>query len=246
MTVVYFHFFVLTMLLIKGTNDVFGFQNAVFKNVRVLRRLDGKGLASPNDDEILGLETQVKASTQARLDLKRVSEALELEPSNKNEYTSSTIASRWQIALSSAVVASVTIFIVLQSNIIAGAAFIGVFFVANQDPMEEEGAAGASARLLGRFAMNSVEVAKPRLKAVARAAITNEEEIYALRHEISYLRDENERLRIWKERRMAVDERSSEYTLDELKAIARENAIPVGGTKRVLMMRLLEAQAIEL
>ena len=112
--------------------------------------------------------------------------------------------------------------------------------------MEEEGAAGAGARLVGRFAINSVEVSKPKIKAVARAAMRNEEDIARLQQQISELKEENTQLRIWKERRMVIDERISDYTLDELKEIARKNRLPVGGTKAILMMRLAEAEAIDL
>ena len=45
---------------------------------------------------------------------------------------------------------------------------------------------------------------------------------------------------------MVIDERISDYTLDELKEIARKNRLPVGGTKAILMMRLAEAEAIDL
>lgn len=241
-----FQFSAMTILMLVATNEAFCFHVPVIKNTRAIRQVDCKILSSPNDDHgLLDLERKVKATAQARLDLKRVSESLELRRPNA-ENASSTIASRWQIALAAAAVASAVVFVSVQSNFVSGAVFLAIFSVANRDPLEEEGVAGSSARLLGRFAINSVEVAKPKLKAVARAAITSEEEIFALREEIASLRDENETLRKWKARILAIDERGSEYNMEELKGIARKNAISIGGSKRVLMMRLLEAELIEL
>eukprot|EP00980_Cylindrotheca_fusiformis_P030982 scaffold25694_cov127-Cylindrotheca_fusiformis.AAC.13 len=244
MTVIFCLFALLASFLVSGVHDALAFQKPSFRALRDFRQME-KLSTSPSDDGLLDLENRVRALAQERLDLKRVSEALEVKPRIDEYSPSSTLSSRWQIALSSAIVSSAVVFATTQSKAASGSVFVAIFFMANRDPIEEEGAVGASARLLGRFAIKSVEVAKPKLKAVARAAITNEEEIYALRQEINSLRDENRNLRLWKARILAVDERLADYTLDELKGIARENAIPVGGSKRALMMRLFEAELIE-
>jgi len=51
---------------------------------------------------------------------------------------------------------------------------------------------------------------------------------------------------LWVQRRKAVDESLSKFTLEELKGLAREKGIMVGGTKSQLLMRLLEEKAIDL
>lgn len=237
-----------TSFLLIYCSRVLGFQNQAFiGSKRSQASLELAASPSKEDNELSMLERQVKGSVQAQMDLKRVSEALDLTPSNiESSDSTANIAPRWQIALASAIFCSVSTEILLQSTIFSIAIFVATFFLAIRDPMEEEGAAGAGARLVGRFAINSVEVSKPKIKAVARAAMTNEEDIARLQQQISELKEENTQLRIWKERRMVIDERISDYTLDELKEIARKNRLPVGGTKAILMMRLAEAEAIDL
>eukprot|EP00536_Pseudo-nitzschia_multiseries_P000920 jgi/Psemu1/250049/estExt_Genewise1Plus.C_110162 len=119
----------------------------------------------------------------------------------------------------------------------------------NQDPLEEEGAAGALARLLGRITIQSVETTKPKLKAMARAAITSEDEsqeqvVRLLQQRIEVLENENAQLKRWKQQRNKADALLSQYALDDLKAMARANNLPVGGTKIQLLMRLLENRVL--
>ncbi|OEU16834.1 hypothetical protein FRACYDRAFT_239427 [Fragilariopsis cylindrus CCMP1102] len=117
------------------------------------------------------------------------------------------------------------------------------------DPLEEEGAAGALARLLGRVTIQSVETSKPKLKAIARAAISTgnddrKEVINLLQQRIEVLEDENTKLKQWKEQRTAADSLLSQYGVEELKAMARQNNLPVGGTKIQLLMLLLKNQIL--
>jgi hypothetical protein len=240
-----------TVFLLFLTCNILGFQVGLNKyrgGIGVGRSHQLARKQDQRDTDILDLEEEVKASAQVQLDLKRVSEALDFDPSNLNPPNSPSItASRFQIALAAASVTAAAVFVTIQSFAIAGISFAGIFIVAAKDPMEEDGAIGPGARLLGRAAINSFETtAKPKLKAVARAAITSEKEISNLQKEIHDLKEANAKLQQWKEQRIAVDQNQSKYTLDELKSIAKDHNLPVGGTKPILMMRLLENEVLEL
>lgn len=239
-------YFIIVWLLIVTSKTVLGFQHHSLHGLRRIKPTVVHRFAA-RENELSRMEQEVKGSVQAQMDLKRVAEALDSDQldTEQNSTNPANLASRWQIALASAIFCSVVSFSLLNNSITTGIVFIGTFILAARDPLEEEGAAGAGARLLGRFAINSVEVSKPKIKAVARAAMTNEEDISRLKQQVSELQEENATLRLWKERRIKIDETMSDYTLDELKAIARENRLAVGGTKAILMMRLLEANAIK-
>jgi pyruvate-formate lyase len=85
-----------------------------------------------------------------------------------------------------------------------------------------------------------VETSSPKIRAVARAAITNQEEITQLQSQVRVLEQQNAELIRWKERRLAVEDNLGHYTLAELKEMARKNNIAVGGKKQELMLRLLD------
>jgi hypothetical protein len=91
-----------------------------------------------------------------------------------------------------------------------------------------------------------VESSKPKIKAVVRAAMSDQEEIFLLKEKIKQLEVQNSDLQKWKRQRIAVDESLSKFTLDELKEMARRNKLPVGGSKSQLMMRLLENDVTDL
>jgi hypothetical protein len=194
-------------------------------------------------DALLEVEKEVIASTQAKLDLKRVTSALDVRESSEIDPEKAAIlAEPWKVAMAAAIAVSLLAFTSTGSTFLSVVTFLGVFFLANGDPLEEEGVAGSFARLLGRLTIQSVETSKPKLRAVARAAITNEEEILRLNRQIVELQEEKASLALWKQRRLAVDESVSKYTLEALKEKARENNLLVGGTKSELMMRLMEAE----
>lgn len=96
-----------------------------------------------------------------------------------------------------------------------------------------------------------MEAAKPKAKALARAALTGDEEILTLREQLDdlerrnrSLENKNAALSLWKKRRVWVDDRLASFNLQELKEQARENKLQVGGTKAQLLMRLVEAKVI--
>jgi hypothetical protein len=174
------------------------------------------------ESEIGALEKEVVASTKAKLDLKRVTQALDANTSsNEDPEKTAILAEPWKIATAAAIAASSFAFVTTSSYFVSLLALIGVFLVASGDPVDEQGAFGAFARLLGRVTIKSVESSRPKLRAMARAAITNEEEILNLKQKVEHLQEENARLALWKQRRMAVDE-SSNYSVDELKGKARK------------------------
>jgi hypothetical protein len=129
---------------------------------------------------------------------------------------------------------------------LAAIAFVGTFWIAYQDPLEEDGMAGALARVLGRWTIQSVDKTTSKIRAVARAAFTSQEEIIQLQSQVQRLEQQNAELALWKQRNLAVDDNLGNYTLEELKEKARQNNLAVGGNKHQVMMRLLEADALQL
>mmetsp|Transcript_7242 Transcript_7242/g.9826 ORF Transcript_7242/g.9826 Transcript_7242/m.9826 type:complete len:277 (-) Transcript_7242:131-961(-) len=209
--------------------------------------------------EIDIIEKEVLASTQARLDMKRVTDVL-LEENSANSSRqklpqtesqglaepTSAPPSPWTIALAAALVSSLAVNLVLHSWIISAVVFVFAFLAASGDPLDEEGIAGSIARIVGRSTLKSVDAATPKIKAVARAAVTGDEELESLRGRLLELEQENAELRLWVQRRKAVDESLSSFTLEQLKGLAREKGIMVGGTKSQLLMRLVEEGGIDL
>ena len=200
------------------------------------------------------LEQEVFASTRANMDVQRVKQTITEQaapsPTEANPQKIAIMAAQWKISLAAASFVSTFFLIATHSSLpVTGVVFALVFFVANQDPLEEDGAVGALARLLGRFTIQSVETTKPKLKAMARAAITTENEdrakvVELLQQRIEVLEQENYALKKWKEQRSAADSLLSQYGLEELKAMARANNLPVGGTKIQLLMRLIENRVL--
>ena len=58
------------------------------------------------------------------------------------------------------------------------------------------------------------------------------------------VKQDNSDLRLWKRRRLWVDQALGNYNLQDLKEVARSNGLRVGGTKAQLLMRLIEAEVI--
>jgi hypothetical protein len=101
------------------------------------------------------------------------------------------------------------------------------------------------ARILGRFTVQSVQASQPKIRALARALVTGEEEILELQQRLQQLEEENEQLLLWKLRRLRVDQVMLSYSLDQLKDLARDNNVSVGGTKSELLLRLIEADIVD-
>jgi hypothetical protein len=84
------------------------------------------------------------------------------------------------------------------------------------------------------------------VKALARAVITGDEELVVLKDRLFELEKENEALRSWKQQRIKMEEALPRLALADLKEMARECDIGVGGTKMQLLIRLIEAGIIKL
>ena len=86
------------------------------------------------------------------------------------------MASPRKVARAAATTASLLVAIISGGDkILTVLTFVVVFFWANSDPLDEEdeNVAGPIARLLGRQSIAAIETTKPKLKAVAKAAITD-------------------------------------------------------------------------
>jgi hypothetical protein len=205
----------------------------------------------PND-EITAVEKQVLASAKSRIDVERVLKALNEDDSSpmRNELmyddedlARPTTSSRWQIAIAAAGVTAGASFVASQNYYIA--IFIGGFVFVTAT-LDDDSLSGALARILGRSTIRSVQASQPKIKALARAVVTGEEEIVSLKAKVKRLEDENASLLLWKERRIKVDEALPRYTVTELKEAARLNGLVLGGTKSELLFRLVEADVIRL
>jgi len=163
-----------------------------------------------------------------------------------------TVPSKWGIAFSAGVFFATGSFLILHSISLSAFAFLVAVYTASRDPITEVGLvegddiSGPMTRIVGRATYQSLESAKPTFQAVTRAVVDGDVVVVKLEQQVLELKRENESLKSWKKTREAVDEQMGGYTVGELKAIARENGLVVGGTKAQLMMRLVEAGSLEL
>lgn len=157
-----------------------------------------------------------------------------------------------------------------------GAAFLGTlaYILALGDPTDQSNViakttsggmlgdgvevTGAMSRIVGRTALQSVQVSAPRLKAVARAVVDYDNTIntmeelkdmqYQLSRRLLELESENDNLRqevaLWN----AVEDLSSDYKLEELKELARVNGIRGYSSdgKTALLRRLVKERVLNL
>mmetsp|Transcript_313 Transcript_313/g.521 ORF Transcript_313/g.521 Transcript_313/m.521 type:complete len:237 (-) Transcript_313:1121-1831(-) len=194
------------------------------------------------DKEIRKMEIEVLESSQRQMDVKRVSEFLD----NDSKPEVSAPASRWTIGISAGIGAAVAAWIALHNSLITVLAFGSVALAASSDPLDDDSATGAFARLFGRYTVKSWQSSKPKLKAVVKAAVQGEDEVVQLKRRLVQLEEEVIELRTWKQRRVAIDECQSDFTIAQLKDLARLNGLKVGGSKTQLMMRLLENGVLNL
>ena len=204
------------------------------------------------EKELSDIEKRVKASAEAQVDrdlIVRALEAANLPAGDSSDLLlpgeqTKSVASSWQIALSASAVLSTASWFVLPSLYTTVGVAVLVFALALR--ADDNSVTGAVARTVGRATIESMEASQPKVRALARAVVTGEEEIVALKAQVKQLQEETAALQRWKDQRNFVDENLSQYSLDELKEKARGNGLMVGGTKAQLMMRLLEAGVLEL
>lgn len=218
------------------------------------------------ETNILEMEKEVFGSARAKLDRKRVVQALDNVDTTKTPKTKALIADDFQISMAAALTASCGVFVATDHNeFFSMIVFVGVFFAAFGDPIEQEGILGPGSRLLGRATIQTVESSRPRLQRIARAAIIDDDDddednqVSKLDRPttikdpsvVSYieqLEEENKRLRAWKDQRLLVDHYQVYYSMPDLEAQARRNSIPIkeGTTKAQLLMQLVKMDIITL
>lgn len=205
-----------------------------------------------SNEELTLLEKQVVASTKSRIDMDRVLKALDGGNGIDNnmsgrrndlmyeheDLSRSPPTGQWQVAGAAAIVSGALSFVAFGGNYIFSAGICCFVFVAAT--LDDDSLSGALARILGRSAIQSVQASQPKIKALARAVVTGEEEIMELRAHVRKLEDENASLMQWKERRIMVDETLPRYTVVQLKEMAKQNGLSDGGTKTDLLFRLVE------
>ena len=113
---------------------------------------------------------------------------------------------------------------------------------------------GAVSRIVGRTALQSTEVAAPRIKAAARAIVDYDsttatlEEVEKLSQTVLKLEAENDELRREVALFNAVEDVSNMYKYEDLKEMARYKSLKgysVGG-KNALLRRLIREDIIKL
>ena len=184
------------------------------------------------------------------------------DPPPQQQYPLRPISSTYQISVAAAVVCGTVTFIVLHNLLLAVLISISVFVTAFLDDTttttssvsSNDNITGALARILGRTTIRSVQASEPKIKAIARVVITGQEEIQYLQQTIQLLQKENDilqqencQLQQWKQTQLLIHQSIyPQYTLVQLKDMARIHQLPVSGTKLELIERLLEANIIQL
>jgi len=203
--------------------------------------------------DIDNMEKEVKASALARLDIKRVKDAIlanQEEKSNTSSRGPISSTSSFSIAIAAACFVTFPIYLLLHNPFLCFLAFVGTYFIASRDPIDEgdsrgEEIVGPVARIVGRATLNTIDETKPRVQAIARAVVTGTTEIESLQNKIIELEIENQNLKIWIKQRSYIDEELPKYNLSTLKELARKNGLRIKGTKAQLLLRLLDAGLID-
>jgi len=218
------------------------------------------------EKDLLQIEKEVLANAQAKQDEKIIKDILLNENKDRSELigsslgrsrdlrdTSTAAPSTWMVALAAGIATGGSSFVFLHTQLsFSFLIFLVTIFFASRDPfhdsniIEGEEVAGPIARMIGRATLTSIEKSKPKVRAIAKAAITGSADVEALLERVYMLEKENEELKIWIQRRKFVDEKVGIFKLDDLKSIARNEGLKVGGTKKELMMRLIEADLLNL
>ena len=86
----------------------------------------------------------------------------------------------------------------------------------------------------------------PRLQTIIRILLTGVDEAEQLRQTINRLQEENYKLQQAIARRNTLDEMLVQYTMEELKSMARTANVPVSGTKDQILSRLIDIGVITL
>jgi len=202
--------------------------------------------------EMAQLEKKVEVSARERMDL----QALATVPSEYEDDDMGffeEISNPLKVGIAAGGLSFLASYYVLHSFVFAGGCFLAAVLFATWDPMEEQSAAGAFTRVLGRGVIRASTKASPRISAVASAAVKGNQEVIELKERIAELEtelaiqeEENVELRRILEMRRSIDRNLSRYSLEELKRLALRNTVPSSGTKSQLLMRLVKKGVIKL
>jgi hypothetical protein len=200
--------------------------------------------SSSLEEEMAQLEQQVLASAREKMDYNQITRALFTDDDDAS--IANIQRPTWQIALTAATVFSVASLWLFGNVFVTMFVFGSIFVVANADPLhaDDDNLWGALARLLGRATLQSYTDSKPRMKALARAVVTGQDQVRKLQQDLEAVLTEIEELRTWKQRRLWVEDHMADFTVDDLKDRARNHGLAVGGTKIQLLQRLVDANVI--
>jgi len=212
-----------------------------------------------NKTELELIEKEVLATTQSKLDWKYVQESLLGRNKGNEKYTNSIaisnsnnigkedpslVLSPLKVSFASATLVGAAVYALFREPLVALLVLFFVFTLANRNPLDEENAIGAFFRIIGRFVLQVLYRTIPKLQSIARAIIADEnhveQQIIMLEDTIYQLQNENESLLQIIARRNKIDDMLTQYTVDELKAMARKANLPVSGTKDQILTRLVE------
>jgi SAP domain len=220
--------------------------------------------------DLSSLEEHVMASVQSQMDISTVMRTLYPDDDrNRNRNRNVPIRtndllydhedlrhrpmSQIQVATAAAMVVGCVTYLVLHNLYGTGIVAVAVFVTAlvdddddNNNDKNTDSFNGALARIVGRSTIRSVQASQPKIKAVARAVLTGEEEILHLKRQVRQLEDDNAKLRQWKETRIQVEDSLPRFTVAELKDLAKFHGLPLGGSKVDLLCRLVEARKLYL
>ena len=221
---------------------------------------------SSTRDEFLQWEAEIQESSLRGVDLLRIQEWLESDDNSNSKDGKSNLDlitqrdNGWKVALASGTVVGLACDYVTHSITLSVLTFGAVVWVALKDPIDDgDGLVGPLARILGRTTLDSYQKVKPKLKALARAAIQNEDVIVKLSSQVKELQRENQALRLYQQRREWIDANQSKYNLEDLKILAQrtqqqqQQTYPTSRpqaystlSKQQLMMLLVEIGALRI
>eukprot|EP00979_Chaetoceros_neogracilis_P004036 scaffold695_cov279-Chaetoceros_neogracile.AAC.62 len=205
-------------------------------------------------DNMSEIEKEVLATTQAKLDLKRVKSALmgqgtrditvdDIIQSDDNALSKSIEAkgpppSQLAIALAAASFLGLLSFLTIHMPLLSLVVFLATIYVASRDPVNDEALvegdiSGPVTRIVGRATLESIKKTKPTMQRMVRA-VASQDEYDKLFMKFQELENENQDLKQWVQQREAINDQAKNFTMDSLKDIARDNTLKVQ-----LMTRLM-------
>lgn len=139
------------------------------------------------------------------MDYNQITKALDANNNNNDPITTRNrryepLASTqtWKVALTAAGVTATSALLVFHNLYVAAFCGTSIFVVANSDPLHDDSILGALSRIVGRATLQSYETSQPKLKAVARAVVTGQDEVQQLQQQLHQLRQERQEMKEWR------------------------------------------------